>query len=107
MIIFLQLQQNWITLNEKLLGSFGIVGQAVIQIGDTPAGLKYQPGYIRQLGEIDFIHSISGPVVVHMNTIEVKNDGNVVLGVIPMVRAVIDALGIFRIIVIVIEIQLL
>lgn len=68
-----------------LLGSFNIPRQAVIQIGDTPAGLENQLGYIRQLGEVDFIHSIGGPVVVHMNAIEVKNDRDTVLRVIPMV----------------------
>jgi len=36
-----------------LLSFLASLAQAVIQIGDAPAGLKHQPGYARQLGEIN------------------------------------------------------
>ena len=52
------------------------MGQAMIQIGDAPAGLKNEPGYAGQLGKVDLIDCIGRLMVVHMDAIEVKNDGD-------------------------------
>jgi len=46
-------------------------------------------------------------VIVHVGAVKIKNDGNAVLGIVPMIGAVVDALRIIGVVVIIIELKFL
>src|SRR5437588_3188272 len=75
-----------------LIGSDWFVnGEPMIEVRHPPGNLIDQTRHPGHLGEIDLIDSVSGFVIVHMHAVKEKDDGNTVLGVIPMVRAEINA----------------
>jgi len=75
----------------------------VIEIGEAPASLENQSRHLRHLVEVNLVNRVSGPVIIHVRSIKIKNHGNTVLGVVPVVRTVINALRIGRVVVIVVE----
>jgi len=79
----------------------------VIKVGQPPAGLKHQSRDLRQFAEINLVHRVGRPVIIHVSAVKIKNDGHAMLGVIPVIGTVIDAFRIIGIVVVIIQLQLL
>src|SRR5947209_19592044 len=79
----------------------------MIEACDPPSGLEDQARDLGQFGEITLIDGIRGLVIVHMGAIEIKDDRNTVLGIIPLIGAVVDHLWIVGIVVMIIQGQCL
>src|SRR5262252_2678180 len=75
----------------------------MIKIRDSPTCRENQPVYSLHLCEIDLVYSVGWLVIVCVNTREIKNDRNSVLGVVVVVRTVIKLFRIALVIVSVIK----
>src|SRR5690348_9669283 len=83
-----------------------VYGNPFVAIGQLPRGEEHGFVALHHDVKIDLAHFVTYFVIVFVNSIEVENDGHVVLGKVPVVGTVVEAIGMFFVIVGVIEIQL-
>ena len=74
------------------LALFYIPLEHAFPVGHFPGSVKYQPGAFGQQLIINFIWSVGGPVIIFMQSAEIKYNGHSFLCKIVMVASVKDPL---------------
>ena len=82
---------------------FLVRGDALFSVGDLPGCMKNTFGPRSEEIEFNLVHFIARLMIILMNAIKIKNDGDIFLRKVPMIGAVVQPRRVILIVVRVIE----
>src|SRR3546814_728389 len=83
----------------------GIHDEPFVAVGDFPCGMENQPGALGKQLEVNLIYGICRCMVVGMQATEVENYRDAAFRKVILVRPVVDAHGVFRVIIHVVQLH--